>query len=65
MQNRMSNTAGMAAHAAGSRLHATQGFTAYAWHVDCTSRAGSFTKNIAVIANPSKLRFRWPQETSP
>lgn len=65
MQNRMSTTAGIAAHADGSRLHAGQGFAAYPWHVVGACRAGSFTQNTVVIADPSKLRFRWPQETSP
>jgi hypothetical protein len=65
MQTRMSNTAGMAAHAAGSRLHAESAYRA-GWPIaDTTTRTGAFVHNTVVIADPSKLRFRWPQESSP
>jgi hypothetical protein len=71
MKNGMSAQAGFAAHAAGSRLHAGQpaghGFCAYPWHVAVdTSRAGSANQNSMVITtDTTKLRTRWPQETSP
>ena len=64
MQTRMSTTAGFEAHATGSRLHAGQGFCAYPWHVVGTTRAG-VNPNSMVIADTSKLRFRWPEESSP
>ena len=66
MKNGTSAQAGFAAHAAGSRLHAGQGFCAYPWHVVVgTSRAGHVNPNSMVIADTTKLRNRWPQEPSP
>ena len=63
MTTALSTTAGFAAHAAGSRPHAGHGFCAYPWHVS-PARAGHLTQNSMVIAD-SKLRFRWPEESSP
>lgn len=67
MKNGMSAQAGFAAHAAGSRLHAGQGFCAYPWHgVVGTSRAGHVNPTSMVITtDTTKLGTRWPQETSP
>jgi len=71
MKNGMSAQAGFAAHADGSRLHAGQfsgrGFCAYPWHaVVGTSRAGHVNPTSMVITtDTTKLRTRWPQETSP
>ncbi len=71
MKNGKSAQAGFAAHAAGSRLHAGQfsghGPCAYPWHfVVGTSRAGHVNPTSMVITtDTTKLRTRWPQETSP
>jgi len=71
MKNGMSAQAGFAAHAAGSRLDAGQfghGTCAYPWHVADvdTSRAGHANPTSMVITtDTTKLRTRWPQETSP
>lgn len=64
MKTALSTTAGFAAHAVGSRPHAGQGFCAYPWHVAATTAVGHVTPNSMVIAD-SKLRFRWPEESSP
>jgi len=66
MKNGTSAQAGFAAHAAGSRPHAGLGFCAYPWHVVSTSRAGHVNPNSMVITTDmTKLRTKWPQETSP
>ncbi len=70
MKNGTSAQAGFAAHAAGSRLpagpFAGHGNCAYPWHAVVGSRAGHVNPSSMVITtDTTKLRTRWPQETSP